>query len=32
MNDALIVEIRGYQIVEKRIFTVTHAALPSRSG
>jgi hypothetical protein len=31
MNDALVMEIRGYRIVEK-IFTVSHAAFPSRRG
>jgi hypothetical protein len=32
MKDALVVEIRGYWIVEKRIFIVSHVAFPSRCG
>jgi hypothetical protein len=32
MKDVLVVEIRGYQIVEKRIFTVSHVAFPFGHG
>jgi hypothetical protein len=32
MKDALVVEIRGYRIVEKGIFTFTLVAFPSRHG
>jgi hypothetical protein len=32
VNDALVVELRGYRIVEKRIFTVSHAAFPFGCG
>jgi hypothetical protein len=32
VNDAWVVELRGYRIVEKRIFTVSHAAFPFGCG
>jgi hypothetical protein len=32
MKDALVMQIRGYQIVEKGIFIVSLAALPFRRG
>jgi hypothetical protein len=32
MNGALFVEIRGYLIVDKRIFTISHAAFPFGRG
>jgi hypothetical protein len=32
MKDALVMKIRGYRIVEKRIFIVSYVAFPSGRG